>query len=33
VTIANPPAEFAAMIKQDAEIWNAAAAGAGLVAR
>jgi tripartite-type tricarboxylate transporter receptor subunit TctC len=33
VTIANTPTDFAAMIKQDAEIWNAAAAGAGLVAR
>jgi tripartite-type tricarboxylate transporter receptor subunit TctC len=33
VTIANTSAEFAAMIKQDAEIWNAAAVSAGLVAR
>jgi tripartite-type tricarboxylate transporter receptor subunit TctC len=33
VTIANTPAEFAAMIQQDAEIWNAAALSAGLVAR
>ncbi|HEY6704365.1 MAG TPA: tripartite tricarboxylate transporter substrate-binding protein, partial [Xanthobacteraceae bacterium] len=29
--IANTPAEFAAMIKEDARIWNAAAASAGLV--
>ena len=33
VTIANTPAEFTAMIRQDAEIWNAAAVSAGLVAR
>jgi tripartite-type tricarboxylate transporter receptor subunit TctC len=30
-TIANTPAEFAAMIKEDAEIWNEAAADAGLI--
>ena len=29
--IANTPSEFAAMIEQDARIWNAAAASAGLV--
>jgi tripartite-type tricarboxylate transporter receptor subunit TctC len=33
VTIANTPGEFAAMIRQDADIWNAAAVSAGLVAR
>ena len=31
--IANTPSEFAAMIEQDARIWNAAAASAGLVGR
>jgi tripartite-type tricarboxylate transporter receptor subunit TctC len=31
--IANTPSEFAAMIKEDAAAWNAAAAGAGLVAQ
>jgi tripartite-type tricarboxylate transporter receptor subunit TctC len=31
-TIANAPSEFAAMIKQDAKIWNEAAVSAGLVA-
>ena len=30
-TIANTPADFAAMIKQDAKIWDAAAVSAGLV--
>jgi tripartite-type tricarboxylate transporter receptor subunit TctC len=30
-TIANTPAEFAAMIREDARIWDAAAASAGLV--
>ena len=33
VTIANTPAEFAAMIRQDAKIWDAAAVSAGLVRR
>jgi tripartite-type tricarboxylate transporter receptor subunit TctC len=33
VTIANTPAEFAAMIRQDAKIWDAAAVSAGLVSR
>jgi tripartite-type tricarboxylate transporter receptor subunit TctC len=33
VTIANTPAEFAAMIREDAKIWDAAAVSAGLVAR
>jgi tripartite-type tricarboxylate transporter receptor subunit TctC len=32
-TIANAPADFAAMIKRDAEIWDAAAASAGLVSQ
>ena len=32
-TIANSPAEFAAMIEQDAKIWNAAADSAGLVSQ
>lgn len=31
--IANTPSEFAAMIREDAKIWDAAAAGAGLVRR
>ena len=31
--IANTPSEFAAMIEQDARIWNAAAASAGLVSQ
>jgi tripartite-type tricarboxylate transporter receptor subunit TctC len=30
-SIANSPAEFAAMIKEDAKLWDAAAAGAGLL--
>ena len=30
-TIANTPSEFAAMIKEDAKIWDAAAASAGLL--
>jgi tripartite-type tricarboxylate transporter receptor subunit TctC len=33
VSIANTPAEFAAMIRQDAKIWDAAAVSAGLVPR
>jgi tripartite-type tricarboxylate transporter receptor subunit TctC len=33
VTIANTPAEFAAMIREDAKIWDAAAVSAGLVPR
>jgi tripartite-type tricarboxylate transporter receptor subunit TctC len=33
VTIANTPAEFAVMIRDDARIWDAAAADAGLVSR
>jgi tripartite-type tricarboxylate transporter receptor subunit TctC len=32
-TIANSPAAFAAMIKEDTRIWDAAAASAGLIAR
>jgi tripartite-type tricarboxylate transporter receptor subunit TctC len=32
-TMANTPAEFAAMIKRDAAIWDAAAASAGLVGK
>ena len=32
-SIANSPAEFAAMIKQDTRIWDAAAASAGLIAQ
>jgi tripartite-type tricarboxylate transporter receptor subunit TctC len=30
-SIANTPAEFAAMIKEDAKLWDAAAADAGLL--
>jgi tripartite-type tricarboxylate transporter receptor subunit TctC len=33
VTIANTPSEFAAMIRQDVKIWDAAAVSAGLVPR
>jgi tripartite-type tricarboxylate transporter receptor subunit TctC len=32
-TIANTPSEFAAMIEEDAKIWDAAAASAGLLAQ
>jgi tripartite-type tricarboxylate transporter receptor subunit TctC len=32
-TIANTPSDFAAMIKEDAKIWGAAAASAGLLAQ
>jgi len=32
-TITNSPAEFAAMIKEDTKIWDAAAASAGLIGR
>jgi tripartite-type tricarboxylate transporter receptor subunit TctC len=32
-TIANSPADFAAMIREDTRIWDAAAASAGLIAR
>jgi tripartite-type tricarboxylate transporter receptor subunit TctC len=31
--IANTPPEFAMMIKEDARIWNAAAASAGLISQ
>jgi hypothetical protein len=31
--IANTPPEFATMIKEDARIWNAAAASAGLISQ
>jgi hypothetical protein len=30
-TIANSPSDFAAMIQEDAKIWDAAAASAGLL--
>jgi tripartite-type tricarboxylate transporter receptor subunit TctC len=32
-TIANSPADFAAMIKEDTKIWDAAAASTGLIAQ